>query len=395
MITHSPARSPAPWLSIGCRPFFLAAALWAAGSMVLWIGLLAAPLSVVNLPTAFDPVSWHAHAFLFGYLGAVLAGFLLTAVPNWTGRAPLTGWPLGAMALLWFAGRVAVAGSAWISPAAVAAIDLAFPLCLMAIVGRDILAARNWRNLPPLTLVALFIIANALFHRAAAQGELAFQSIGLRLGLGTAVMLIALIGGRIIPVFTRNWLVKRGATRLPPPPQQRVDAGALLALAGALMLWTLLPNALITAAALVCAAGAHLMRLMRWRGQDTLSEPLVWVLHVAYGLVPLGALANACAILGLMPLAPALHLWMSGAIGGMTLAVMTRASLGHTGRALTAGPGTAALYICLLGATVTRLAAGVMPTQAMTWYAVSAALWIGAFGGFALLYGPALLRPRV
>jgi uncharacterized protein involved in response to NO len=173
--------------------------------MALWVPMLSGHIA---LPTAFDPVSWHAHEFLFGYLGAVIAGFLLTAVPNWTGRLPVVGWPLGGLAALWLAGRVAVMFSAGLPPFLVAAVDLAFPAVLAAVIGREIVAGKSWRNLVVLGLLAVFAAGNMLFHWEAARGDYAAQGHGLRLGLGAGVMMIAVIGGRIVPSFTRNWLAR-------------------------------------------------------------------------------------------------------------------------------------------------------------------------------------------
>src|SRR6056297_4020513 len=169
-------------LTYGFRPFFLLGAVWAALAMTLWVFMLAGGL---RLPTRFDPVSWHAHEFLFGYLGAVLAGFLLTAVPNWTGRLPMVGWPLAALFALWVAGRVVVLTSG-VMPAAVAPIvDLAFPLVLGGLILREIVAGRNWRNLIVLGLLAVFTLANGIFHAEALSGNYAAQGFGLRLGLAT------------------------------------------------------------------------------------------------------------------------------------------------------------------------------------------------------------------
>jgi uncharacterized protein involved in response to NO len=378
-------------LTYGFRPFFFGASVWAALAMALWVPMLS---GLVVLPTAFDPVSWHAHAFLFGYLGAVVAGFLLTAVPNWTGRLPIVGWPLGALAALWLAGRVAVAISAALPPAAVAAIDLAFPVALAAAIGREIVAGRNWRNLIVLGMLAVFAAGNGVFHWEAARGDYAAQGYGFRLALGAGLMMIAVIGGRIVPSFTRNWLVRRGPGRLPVPPMQRFDKAALLALLAALILWVTLPFNLVTGAALVFAGALHLARLARWAGHRTLAEPLVAVLHAGYAFLPLGALALGAEIIapGRLGAAAAQHLWMGGAAGLMTLAVMTRATLGHTGQMLTAGPGTVAIYLSLVAAVLARVAAGVWPGAAGLLHAAAGLLWIGAFGGFAVVYGPLLLR---
>ncbi|MCA8927647.1 MAG: NnrS family protein [Alphaproteobacteria bacterium] len=385
-------RGPA-LLTFGFRPFFLGAALWAALAMVLWLGMLAGH---VTLPTRFDPISWHAHEFLFGYLGAVMAGFLLTAVPNWTGRLPVVGWPLTVLVLLWLAGRGAVMVSGLLGPIPTAAIDLAFPVVLAGVIAREIVRGRNWRNLAVLALFAVFVAGNAVFHAEAAADRFAAQGFGMRIGIAGAVLMIAFIGGRIVPSFTRNWLVRREAGRLPAPPMRGYDKLALAGLALALVAWIAAPESVPAGVLLLAAGGLHALRLVRWSGDRTGAEPLVWVLHAAYAFVALGALALGVAALwpdGLAP-AAALHLWMAGAIGLMTLAVMTRATLGHTGQALTAGAGTTLVYGLMIAAALVRLAAGLVPEAASDLYLASGLLWIGAFAGFALLYGPLLLRER-
>ncbi len=377
--------------SFGFRPFFFGAGVWAGLAMLAWISMLT---GVLDLPTAFLPLDWHAHEFLFGYLGAVVAGFLLTAVPNWTGRLPIVGWRLAGLAAFWLLGRVAVLGSVYLSPLVVALADLSFLVLLAATLGREIVSGGNWRNLPVVGLLGLLIVANGLYHYQAAQGDVAAQGAGLRLGLGTAVMLISLIGGRIVPSFTRNWLARRRQTGLPVP-----FAGfdkAVLAISGAtLLLWVVLPDYPLTGAALLAIGVLHLIRLARWSGGHTLAEPLVWILHLAYAFVPLGALALGVAILapGVMDAPAAQHLWMAGAIGMMTMAVMTRATLGHSGRALSAGRGTTAIYLTLLVSVLARLAFGFWPGA--TWLIdLAGAGWIAAYGGFVILYGPLFLRRR-
>jgi uncharacterized protein involved in response to NO len=276
----------------------------------------------------------------------------------------------------------------------VAGIDLAFPVILGLAILREIVAGKNWRNLLVLMMLAGFATGNALFHWEAAQGAYAAQGYGLRLGLGAAILMIAVVGGRIVPSFTRNWLVKRGAGRLPAPPMQRFDKLALLALLAALLLWVALPLGVLTGAALLAAGVLQLWRLARWAGDRTAREPLVLVLHVAYAFLPCGALALGVEAIwpGTLGGTAAQHLWMAGALGLMTLAVMTRATLGHTGQPLTAGSGTVALYTALIASVLLRLAAGLWPDAAPLLYAASGLAWIAAFGGFALLYGPALLR---
>ncbi len=370
-------------LTFGFRPFFFGATVWAALAMMLWVPMLSGHLM---LPTAFDPVSWHAHEFLFGYLGAVVAGFLLTAVPNWTGR-------LGMLAGLWLAGRVAIAVSGSLPAWLVAAVDLAFPVIFALAIGREIVAGRNWRNLIVLGMLGVFIIGNALFHREAALGEYAAQGVGLRVGLGAGIMMIAVIGGRVVPSFTRNWLVKGRSATLPTPPMQRFDKVALIFLLVALVLWVALPLDPLTGAALGLSGVLHGIRLSRWAGHRTFAEPLVMVLHAGYAFLPLGALAMAVEILapGSFGMAGAQHLWMAGAIGLMTLAVMTRATLGHTGQPLTAGAGTMMIYATLTLSMLARVMAGYWHEISGPLHMVAGLFWIMAFGGFAVVYGAHLL----
>lgn len=377
----------------GFRPFFLGAGLWAALAMVLWIAMLSGH---DGPPTALDPVSWHAHEFLFGYLGAVVAGFMLTAVPNWTGRLPIVGWSLAGLFALWLAGRVVVSVSAVVPAVLVAGIDMSFAVLLALAMTREIVAGRNWRNLIIVGLLVAFILANGLFHWEAARGDYAASGAGLRLGLATGLMMIAVIGGRVVPSFTRNWLVKRGEGALPTPPMQRFDKLALLILLGALLAWVASPGLALTGMLLIVAGLLHLVRLGRWAGHRTGAEPLVWVLHLAYLFLPVGALVQGAAILwpDLIGTAPAQHLWMAGCIGLMTLAIMTRATLGHTGGTLSAGIGTTALYLLLVGAVLSRVFAGIWPGLATHLHMVSGLCWVAAFAGFAVLYGGPLLRVK-
>lgn len=379
-------------LSYGFRPFFFGGALWAALAMAVWIGMLSGSLA---LPTAFDPVSWHAHEFLFGYLSAIVAGFLLTAVPNWTGRLPIVGVSLGALFALWLAGRVAVATSAYLTPGLVAFFDLAMPLALAAAIAREIVKGGNWRNLPVLAILLTLIVGNGVFHWEAHIRTYAADGLGLRIGLAASVMMIAVIGGRIVPSFTRNWLAKRETTTL-PAPFAGFDKFALIILLLALLAWIVKPGAQFAGLALIVAGLVHLVRLARWRGDKTVGEPLVWVLHCGYGFLPLGALAIGLSILvSDSATAPAAqHLWMAGAIGLMTLAVMTRATLGHTGRDLHANAGTTMVYLLMIAAVLTRAVAPMAPEVGHQLLMISGLFWIGAFVGFVILYGPSLLTSR-
>lgn len=375
-------------LSYGFRPFFLLGAIWAAGAMALWLAHL---LGRAQLDGPFTPTDWHAHALLFGYSSAAIAGFALTAVPNWTGRLPIIGWPLAGLVALWLAGRVATTWTPGLHWGAVMALDLALPLALVAALGREIVAGGNWRNLPVAGLITLFAAGQALFHMQAQAGGAA-QGAGLRLGLAAAVMLIALIGGRIVPSFTRNWLAARNAPAL-PIPAGRADTGVLALTGAALILFVLAPHHAATGLAALMAGLANLWRLSRWQGGRTGAEPLVWVLHAAFAFVGLGFLAIAAAVPGWISDAGARHLWLAGAVGLMTLAVMTRASLGHTGRKLTARRASTVLYLAVILSALARPANALWP-QIPGLMELAALGWALGFAGFAVIFGPILTLPR-
>jgi uncharacterized protein involved in response to NO len=376
-------------LSYGFRPFFLGGSIWAAAAMALFIPMLQGNLA---LPTALNPIDWHQHELLYGFLPAIVAGFLLTAVPNWTGRLPVAGAPLAALFALWLIGRAAVATSALIGPGAAAFADVFFLVALGIIVGREIVAGGNRNNLKVLVLVSLLAIGNLVFHIETATAGTA--DYGKRIGIAAAVLLISLIGGRIVPSFTRNWLAKRGPEGL-PAPFGRFDMATVAASAIALAAWIFAPASLVTGAACGIAGALHFIRLARWKGYRTFGEPLITILHVGYLFVPLGFLLMALAIAFPEIVTPvaAVHAWTAGAIGVMTLAVMTRASLGHTGQELTASPAVLAIYIFAVIGALSRIAAafGIEPQIMLH---TAAAGWILAFGGFAIVFGPLLVRPR-
>jgi uncharacterized protein involved in response to NO len=376
-------------LSYGFRPFFLAGSLYAGGAILLWLPLFYGELAT---PSAFAPVDWHVHEMLFGYLAAVITGFLLTAIPNWTGRLPLQGGPLLVLAGLWLIGRVAVFFSAAVDWRIAAVADCAFLAAVTAATAREIVAGRNWRNLKVLLPVSVLLLANVAFHvEAHFDGT---SDYSRRLGIAAAVLLIMIIGGRIIPSFTRNWLVRENPGRL-PAPFGRLDLAAIAASALALAAWVGLPDSRAAGILLVIAAALNAVRLLRWAGDRALRDPLVLVLHVAFALVPTGFLLCGLSALtpDLVPAAAGLHAFGVGAIGGMTLAVMTRATLGHTGRALVAGRATSALYCAIALAVALRVAAAFLPAHDVL-LDLSAAAWAAAFLGYAAIYGPMLWRPR-
>lgn len=374
--------------SYGFRPFFLGGALWAALAVLLWLPQY---FGEISLPSHFAPLDWHVHEMVFGYIAAVIAGFLLTAIPNWTGRLPVNGAPLAALALLWLAGRIAILGSAKIGALAAAVIDVSFLATLAAVALREIVAGRNWRNLRVLIVLGLLIAANVAFHIEVMTAGTATYAV--RLAIGAVLGLIMLIGGRIVPSFTNNWLARNNPGRM-PRPFSRFDAVALALAALALAAWVAAPDHVATATLMLLAALAHAVRLARWAGDRTLADRLVLVLHVAYAFVPVGFVLNALSVLWpAIPASAGIHAWTAGAVGLMTLAVMTRATLGHTGRRLEAGTVTQAIYAFALVGALARLAAPFVAPVLMLHAA--ALFWVLAFGTFAVAYGRFLLRPRV
>lgn len=383
-------RGPALF-SFGFRPFFLFGAVWAALAAPLWLLAYAHG----GAATAGLGLDWHIHEMMFGFIAAIVAGFLLTAVPNWTGRLPVVGAPLAGLFLLWLAGRAATLAApaleaswgGWIGAA-----DAVFLVVFAGVVWREVLAGRNWRNLPVAVLVSLLAAADLGFHLRADPA--AGLDLAVRLALAAVTLLTALIGGRVTPSFTRNWLIKRGAP-LPAPPAGRFDLLTLAVTGLALAAWVAAPDSRMVGAALLLAGGLNLARLARWRGWATTAEPLVLILHLGYLWLPVALILTGLAAGGL-PLARSagVHALTAGAMGVMILAMMTRASRGHTGRPLSAGWGTSLLYLCVNLAAAARVTAGLAPELHIPALIASTLLWSAAFGGFALLYGPMLLKPR-
>lgn len=376
-------------LSYGFRPFFLAAGLWAVAAMALWVGALTMGWPIGG---SYGPVNWHAHEMVFGYTGAALAGFMLTAIPNWTGRLPVSGLPLLGLVLVWLAGRIALLFPDFISLEAALVIEgLFFPL-LFFVALREIVAGRNWKNLKIVLALAVLSVANGWFHLAVVWGESA-ASAG-RLGVASWVMLIALVGGRIIPSFTRNWLAKQGSTKL-PAPFGLFDQLALVHTLVALVFWVAAPHHWLTGILCAVAGVWQVLRLARWRGWLTVREPIVFILHIAYGFLALGLIGLASVSWGLMTEASAVHVLTIGTIGGMTLAVMTRAALGHTGRPIVASPLTVSAYHYLCLATLARPMVDVFPQHYYLVFAISGLLWLMAFIAFLARYTPILVMPRL
>lgn len=372
-------------LSYGFRPFFLLGAVYAGLAVLAWLPVF---LGELTLTTEFAPRDWHVHEMLYGYLPAVITGFLFTAIPNWTGRLPIQGMPLLVLVIIWILGRLAVTYSAEIGWLATMLIDCSFLTLIAAAAGREILAGSNWRNLKVVTLVALLLIGNIAFHLEAHFKGAA--DYGIRAGIAVVVMLILLIGGRIIPSFTRNWLVRENPGRL-PSPFARLDVAIVILSAAALLVWIFRQDGLVVGVVFTLAGVLHIIRLGRWAGDRTFRERLVFILHVGYAFVPLGFLFVAASAFGVVPVSAGIHAWMAGAAGVMTLAVMTRASLGHTNQPLTASLSTQGIYAAVVIAALARICAVISPDWSGVLLHLAAFAWALSFFGFAICFGPALL----
>ena len=373
-------------LSLGARPFFVVAAAWAVVAIGLWPEVLTGRIA---LPSTFAPIQWHAHELIFGYTGAAMAGFVLTAVANWTGRPPVSGARLGTLVVLWLIGRIAVACSATLPGLGFAA--LAFPALLAVLVDHQIEASGNARNRKVVLLLAIFALADMGFHLSVwFDWDSGYATRG---GLAILVLLILLVGGRVTPNFTRNWL-KKNNIPVTIGETGRGDAVAMGLAIAAVIAWVIRPEAPLLAPLQLLAGLATLWRLSRWQGWTIRRDALLGVLHLGYLFAGLGFLAAfaRAAWPDLVPNAMVIHVWAIGAIGMMTLAMMTRATLGHTGGTLRADGLTVVAFLLLPVALAARLGLAWWPEHFTVLLHFAATAWAGAFVLFLIRYAPALLR---
>lgn len=371
------------------RPFFPGAALFAAIAIPLWVFTLETDLET---PSGFSPRDYHVHEMIFGYLGAVLAGFLFTAMPNWTGRPALAGTRLALVSALWLAGRVAVFTSAsW--PMAAVVIDASFLLTVSILVWKDVIAGGSIRNMPVCLLVSLLAIANVAYDFALLQGI--DTSWAERSALAVIATLISLIGGRVVPNFSGNWMKKNNISPL-PAPFSTFDKAVLAAVVITMTSWIITPETSLTGYLFAVTFFAQAARLFRWRGWQTKAEPLVLILHIGYLWLALWFGLTGLAILSPASFSTtsALHALTAGAIGTMTTAIMTRAILGHSGRKLSAGRTTRIIYALIVAGAFVRVFAESLTLDFMLATAISGTLWSAGFLLFALTYGRYCLTPK-
>lgn len=383
-------RAPLPCLRKGFRPFFWLAAVFAIAIVPTWLLILGGKLQATSY---VDATSWHAHEMVFGFVGAVIAGFLLTAVANWTQRETATGLPLLALAALWLAGRLAMACSAMLPTVVVAVADLMFLPALFIALARPVLAAKNYRNVGVLAIIAAFFGTNLWLHLVA----LSISSAGSArrpalLGVDLVLLLITIILGRVLPMFTRNATGASSVRSIPLLDKCAIGSVAALGLADALV-----PATRVAGAVAVIAGVLSLARASHWGARHSFQQPLLWVLHAGQAWLVVGLVLRGAALLGAPALAsPATHALTVGAIGSLTLGMMARVALGHTGRMLAAPKSIAAAFLALNLAALVRV---FVPLLAPAWYfaglVATAALWVTAFAIFVVVYTPILAAPRV
>ena len=389
---ESAAASPR-WVpfAYGFRPFFLAALLYAAIGIAAWLWVRATgamPLA------ALPPALWHGHEMLFRFIGAAIAGFLLTAVPSWTGSRGFAGAPLVALCSLWLLGRIGFGFAARIPVTVLAWSELLFLPALAILIAPPLVRARN-RNTPLLGVLLSLWLVDAVFLRALALQDLALASKTLLVGVDIVLVLITVIGGRIVPAFTANALRRRGIdARVRSYPA--LDAAVAISMIGIVALDATMPGERWSGILAGVAACLHLVRLAGWQGHRSLGEPIVWVLHASYLWLPIGLALKAAFLLQDAHWASQwLHALTVGVAASMIVAVITRASLGHTGRPLTVSSRVAVAYGLLCAAALLRVLVGGSPVGREWMIRLSGGLWLTGFLIVLVAYLPVLLRPRV
>lgn len=380
-----------PLLAYSFRPFFLLTGLYGALLMAGWMAVL---LGGLPLPVGWSPVHWHSHEMLFGLVSAAISGFLLTAMCNWTGATPLRNGGLLALVLLWLAGRVAMWTAGWLPTGMAAIIDLLFLPVVGIYALRVLIRHDNRRNLVLGGILPLLTLANLLMHAGLLQRDLQWLQWGENMAFNLITLMMAVIGGRITPAFSANWLRARGgpAERIQISPP--LDRAVLIATALLVPVDFVSGLPVLTGTLALGVAALHAVRLGLWRGWLVAGEPLLWILHVAYLWIVLALILKGLGAFGVVPPSVWQHVLGVGGIGTLIIGVMTRVGLGHTGRALHLPPLAIGLYGAILLTAVIRM------LTALHWFdyrlglILAATGWIIAFAGFSLLYWPILSRPR-
>lgn len=381
-----------PFMSYAFRPFFLLNGFFAVVVISIWLMALhgTGPASV---PATM--LYWHGHEMVVGFAMAAMAGFVLTAVATWTDRPPLQGKLLGVLVFSWLLGRLAMMAATRLPYWLVASADTIFPFLLFLLVAREVVGGRSRRNYPVVGITLVLAVLNLLYHLGTLRILPGMDRLALYFLIHLILLMITVIAGRIIPNFTANWLRARGHERL-PENHPLTDGITVVATIATGVSVSLTPFGPVTGILAMVAALSHAVRLARWRGLATTSEPLLFVLHVAYLWLPVGFALTALAAFGLVfPPSAALHALTMGAIGNMILAVTSRVALAHTGRSLHAPRLIVISYAILNAAVVARVLSPLNPGLTIEMIDLSALGWIVTFAIFTAVYWPVLTRPRV
>jgi len=371
-----------PFLGYGFRPFFLLGALFSVISLLIWggfyAGYIAPPLFMM------DPISWHAHEMIYGFTLAIIAGFLLTAVANWTDCAPVSGLLLLALCLLWLAGRVVMNFDLGFPEIAILVLEGMFILALAVSLSIPLIKTWEKRNFVFLVLLSILFACDMVFL-------VTKDRTSLYVAVMVIIAMISLIGGRIIPAFTVDALEKRGEEVI-ETSQKKLDVLAILSIA--LIILTLIfvkQKGAILAGAAFLSTLIHALRLQGYHTLKILNDPMVWILHIGYGWVILGLFLLGISALGFLPFSIALHAFTAGAIGSMTLGMMCRVTLGHTGRNKMATKLTKLSFLLMqLAAFIRVFCLMIAPDSSINWVISSATLWALCFLLFILIYTPML-----
>jgi len=387
------------FFSYAFRPFFLFAFIYAfvaMGAWLTWIGLYAAGAEVLEASISLPPYQWHAHEMMFGYAMAVITGFFLTAVPNWTNTRPVEGATLKALAGAWVAGRLAIWFSSYLPGLLVAALDLSLIFILLLLVLKALKARWSKRNFIFVPILLALLVANLLVHLEHMGITEDTMATGHMLALNVILLLIVIIGGRVVPAFTTNALRRLNETTLPQP-------NAIFDIASILSMILICVGDLIglddglRGAIVVFAVIANALRMTKWRTSKVLDQPILWIIHLAYAWLIVGLALKAAALFdfGLTEIT-AIHALTVGTVGSMTIGVMTRAALGHTGRTIHASPTMVSAYVAISVAALIRVAGpALVPQYYNQALLLSGVLWAVLFMALSWNFWPILTRPRL
>lgn len=385
--TSGPLNNGMTFFALAFRPFFFMAGISALLLMALWLVIYR---GVLPAPAYYGTIAWHGHEMLFGYTAAVVVGFLLTATKNWTGIQTVRYWPLAGLTLAWVLGRLApfVPG---LSPVEIAFWDMLFlPLAAVALTF-PLFKSRQKHNIPLAFLVLILACANALFHLDLLGLSEDTLQAGIRLGVGMVVTLLVVMGGRVIPFF-----IERGLQGVMIRKWEWIERLALASILAYVLVQTLFPQSTVAMVVALAAAAINGIRVAGWYHRKIWSVSLLWVLYLGYSWVAVGLLMQALSISGWISPMLSLHALTVGAIGVLTLGMMARVAIGHTGRQMQAHPLMGWAFALVVMAAVVRVVVPlIFPERYALWIDIAGGLWLFAFLPFFLIYFPILTRPRV